>query len=340
MIRRFVRRIQNSALEDAVRSVADVGLRAYGRARAHSGYDIEDTIVLASTGRGGSTWLTEVVATLPGYTVLWEPLHLGNNPECEEHGFGWQNYIPRDADAPRRREYLRRLLTGKNLSTNVLTSLEFRPLRLLNPGGGYVAKFVNANMMLRWMMDAFPVSGVLMIRHPCAVVASQLQHGAWEHLTKENVTIPEGLFERYDHLPEVFSGIQTQEELLAFEWALQTYVPLSSPRPHPWFLVTYEELVSNGASIIEGLFGALDRSVPEEAYDRLHTPSATASAGLERSDGHAQLRTWQDRLSPQQIDRILRVAHAVGVTVYDEALRPNLDELTSMAGTTDTMEQE
>jgi hypothetical protein len=323
-------------LEDAVRSVADVGLRAYGQARAYGGYDIENTVVLASTGRGGSTWLTEIVATLPGYTVLWEPLHLGNNPECEEHGFGWQNYIPRGVEAPRRREYLRRLLTGANLSTNVLTSLEFRPLRLLRPGGGYVAKFVNANMMLPWMMDAFPVSGILMIRHPCAVVASQLHHGAWEHVTKENITIPEGLFERHDHLPEVFSEVQTHEEILAFEWALQTYVPLSSPRPHPWWLVTYEELVSEGRTTLRSLFEALGRPVPEKAYAQLRAPSATASGALAETDTHAQLRKWRKRLSPKQIDRILRVAHAVGVSVYDDGLHPNLDRLSSMAESTDT----
>ena len=311
--------------------MADAALETYGKARARSGYDVKDTIVIASTGRGGSTWLTEIVATLPGYTVLWEPLHLGNNPECEEYGFGWQNFIPHDADAPRRREYLRRLLTGENLSTRVLTSLEFRPFRLLKPGGGYLVKFVNANMMLRWMMETFPVSGILMIRHPCAVVASQLHHGGWEHVTKDNVTVPAGLFERYEHLASVFSDIETQEELLAFEWALQTYVPLSSPRPHPWFLTTYEELISRGASVIEDLFAALGRSVPEGAHDQLRRPSATASSDLNETEAHAQLQVWRDRLSTKQIDRILRVTHAVGVSAYDESLRPDRGALTEMA---------
>jgi hypothetical protein len=208
----------------------------------------------------------------------------------------------------------------------------------LRPGGGYVAKFVNANMMLRWMMDAFPVSGVLMIRHPCAVVASQLQHGAWEHLTRDNITIPGGLFERYDHLPGIFSEIQTHEEILAFEWALQTYVPLSSPPPHPWFLVTYEELVRKGRTTIRSLFEALGRSVPEKAYARLRTPSATASEALEQTDTHAQLRTWRTRLSTQQIDQILRVVHAVGVPVYDDGLLPNQDRLSAMIESTDTTE--
>jgi hypothetical protein len=285
--------------------------------------------VIASTGRGGSTWLTEIVATLPGYTVVWEPLHLGNNPECKEYGFGWQNVISPDAEVPRRQEYLRQLLTGENLSTSVLTSLEFRPLRLLRSEGGYIVKFVNANMMLRWLMETFPVSGVLMIRHPCAVVASQLRHGGWDHITKDNMTVPEELFKQHKHLATVFSDIQTQEEILAFEWAIQTYVPLSSARPHPWFLITYEELISNGESVLAELFGTLGRSVPDGAYDQLHTPSATASSGLEQG-AQAQLRGWQGRLSTKQIDQILRVAHAVGVTCYDDDVRPKQEEIESV----------
>jgi hypothetical protein len=330
MVRFLIRLLQDLELEKPVRIAADAVLRTYGKVRARSGYDMRDTIVIASTGRGGSTWLTEIVATLPGYTVLWEPLHLGNNPECEEYGFGWQNYIPPGTEAPRRREYLRRILTGANLSTSILTSLEFRPLRLLRPGGGYIAKFVNVNMMLPWLMETFPVSGVLMIRHPCAVVASQMRHGAWDHVAKDNMTVPEGLFEEHGHLESVFSDIQTQEEVLAFEWAVQTYIPLSSSRPHPWFLTTYEELVSNGQTVLADLFGALGRSIPDGAYEQLYTPSATASTELDEKAAYEQLRAWRDDLSAEQIDQILGVAHAVGVTAYDETVRPDYDALISM----------
>jgi hypothetical protein len=327
--------VSNSVVDRFVRPVADAALRTYGAVRANTTYNIQDTIVVASTGRGGSTWLTEILATLPGYTVIWEPLHLGNNPTCKRHGFDWQNYVPRKDQAPRRYAYLQKLLTGENLSTQILTSLEFRPIRLLQPSGGYLVKFVNANMMLPWITDKFPVSTVLMIRHPCGVVASQLRHGAWEHVTKENMTVPEGLFDRYEHLSDVYSDIQTREEVLAFEWALQTYIPLSSSRPHPWFLITYEELVTNGASVIDDLFGALDRSVPKKAHNQLRAPSATASSELNETEAHAQLRTWRDHLSTNQVDQILGVAHAVGVTVYDETLRPNHGAIASMADRTD-----
>ena len=321
---------QHWVTEKYIRPLADVSLRTFGAVRSRT-YDIRNTLIVASTGRGGSTWLTEILATLPGYTVLWEPLHLGNNPGCKQHGFDWQNYVPQGAKSPRKKAYLQKLLTGSNLSTRVLTSLEFRPFRLLHPRGGYLVKFVNANMMLPWLMEEFPVSGVLMIRHPCGVVASQLNHGAWDHVTKENMTIPAGLFERHPHLSEVFDDIDSHEEVLAFEWALQTYIPLNVPGPPPWFLTTYEDLVVNGPSTIEEIFEYLGRGVPEAAFDQLSTPSATASSHLKESKGPEQLRTWRERLSTEQIDRILRVVHNVGIKCYDNSLLPKRDALAQLS---------
>lgn len=324
------RLVSNSVVDRVVRPVADTALRTYGAVRANTTYDIQETIIVVSTGRGGSTWLTEILATLPGYTVIWEPLHLGNNPECREHGFDWQNYIPRGTEAPRRLAYLQQLLTGENLSTQILTSLEFRPARLLQPTGGYLVKFVNANMMLPWITDTFPVSAVLLIRHPCAVVASQIEQGAWDHVTKENMTVPEELFDDYPHLATVFDKIETHEEVLAFEWALQTCVPLRAAPPQPWCLVTYEDLVVDGPSTVAAIFDYLDRPVPDAAAEQLHVPSATSSDHLEEKDGTDRLNTWRERLSPEQADQILTVAHEVGISCYNETLRPDHEALSAL----------
>lgn len=324
------RLVSSSIANRTLRPIADVALRTYGAVRANTTYDIQDTIIVACAGRSGSTWLTEILATLPGYTVIWEPLHLGNNPACKAHGFDWQNYIRRNTAAPQQRAYLKKLLTGENLSTQVLTSLEFRPSRLLQPTGGYLVKFVNANMMLPWITDTFSASAVLMIRHPCAVVASQIEHGSWDHVTKDNMTVPKNLFERYPHLSSVYEQIETHEEVLAFEWALQTYVPLRAAPPRPWFLTTYEDLVMDGPSVVESMFDNLGYSVPKAAYEQLHVPSATSSDRLKHQDGTERLNTWRERLTPKQADQILSVAQEVGITCYNESLRPDHEALVTM----------
>jgi hypothetical protein len=171
---------------------------------------------------------------------------------------------------------------------------------------------------------------VLLIRHPCAVVASQIEQGAWDHVTKENMTVPEQLFDDYPHLAAVFEKIETHEEVLAFEWALQTYVPLRTAPPQPWFLTTYEDLVVDGVSVIESMFEHLGRPVPETAYDQLRVPSATSSDRLEKKDGTDRLKTWRERLSPEQADQILTVAHEVGISCYDETLRPDHEALSAL----------
>ena len=310
-------------LRKAVYPVANAALRLHGRTRSRS-YPIENTIVVASTGRGGSTWLAEIVNTLPGYHMLWEPLHLKNNPVCQRYGFTWQNYIRPDEEAPVKSRYVRSLLTGAELTTGTLSSLSLQPSRLLWPRG-YTVKFVNANMMLGWMLRRFPVRAVLMVRHPCAVVASQLAHGGWKGLTKDVLTIPAGLLDDYPHLRDVFEDIERPEEVLAFEWSVATLVPLRHPAPHPWLLTTYEWLVEDGHNEVDRLFGHLGEPVPAAAYDHLRKASATVSDESNLAVGRDVLTGWRHRLSPSQVDNVVRVAHDAGVTVYDRAARPHLD---------------
>lgn len=314
-----------STLARKLYPVADLVFGAYGRLRARR-YDLSETIIVSSSGRGGSTWLAEIVATLPGRILLWEPLHLNNNPECVRHGFTWQNYIRKDTGAPQKQQYLKRLLRGEALSTRTLTSLHFKPLRFLSPKG-YVVKFVNANMMLYWLLQRFPVRAVLMVRHPCAVVSSQLVYGAWEGVTKETCTIPEFLFDDYPQFRDVFDRIQEPEEVLAFEWAVQTHVPLSQPLPHPWLVTTYERLVEHGREEVERIFEYLGEPVPSAAYDSLRTASATTVSDSNVAAGKNPLTGWKSRLTTVQIDNILRVVREMGVDYYSGDLLPDYERL-------------
>jgi hypothetical protein len=323
---------QRSDLKRIVYPVANALFRAVGHIRAQR-YDIQDTIVVAASPRGGSTWLAELMASRPGAIILWEPLHPGNNPVCRKHGFGWQNYIPEGVEWTSQRQYLEDVLTGRDLSTRLLTSLEFDPLALLSSRGPYVAKFVNANMVFPRIVEAFSVSAVHMIRHPCAVVSSQMKHGSWGHLKKKNLTIPDGLFDDHPHLASVFGKMKHHEELLAFEWAVQNYVPLSQPEPLPWYVTTYERMVMKGEKEIRRLSDALGLSKPSSEILQLDEPSATASEE-EVEQPEERLTKWKRNLSPKQADRILLVAHSAGVKSYAESPMPDRSKLPRHVGTT------
>jgi len=325
ILEKAARHIARSPVKKVLYPVADRVLNGIGRFNA-KGYNLEQTILVACTARGGSTWLAEIVSALRGYVVLWEPLHLVNNPRCEEAGFGWQNYFRGEDDCRVQKEYLRKVYTGADLSTRTLTSLEFS-LSSLVGCSGYVVKHVNANMMLHRIMEWFPVRAILMIRHPCAVVASQVKHGGWDHLDGENTTLLYKLAESFPHLREVYREIDTLEEFLAFKWAIRTHVPLSQPTPHPWCLTTYERLVVEEEKEVERIFECLGEPIPEKAKSRLNRPSATAGKDAHIRQEKKQLAGWTEQLNPDQVNQILRTVRAVGVTCYDESLTPDEEYL-------------
>lgn len=292
-------------------------------------YNISNTIVIAASGRGGSTWLAEIVSTLPGYPVLWEPLHPGKNPECLQHGFNYNTYISKETETLDHKSYVEQILAGTKLSTKVTSALAFEPSQYLQ-FRGFLVKFVNANLILYWLANQFPVKSILLIRHPCAVVASQLKHNAWNHVSKENLSFPKAISIRYPHLDNIFNSITTQEEALAFAWVLKTYVPLSEPKPHPWYLLTYEDLVANGELELERLFTYLGEPVPEKAYRFIRKPSSTTQDGSNVATGRSPLMGWKNSLTAKQISQILKVVKLSGVDFYNEKLMPEKKKINEL----------
>ncbi|MFC2029461.1 hypothetical protein ACFLWA_01890 [Chloroflexota bacterium] len=307
------------------RPILNAGLRLLGKALS-LGRDATDTIIVASSPRGGSTWLAEVIGTLPGYPMLFEPLNVNRNPECEEYGFTWQTYVPPGADEPQKREYLEQVFTGRNLSTRLVTRRHFSAGQFLRLRG-YLPKFTNANLLLYWMLEQFPVRAVLMIRHPCAVVSSQLRHGGWDVVTKENLTLPAGIESSYSHLRDLHERIESQEEALALEWATQTYIPLSQLEPHPWYLTTYERLLTDGPDELDRIFNYLGVSPPEQAFQQLRIPSGTARPDSDIARGQASVSGWRERLTSAQVERIMKVVREAGIDFYDDGPLPDYEKL-------------
>lgn len=303
-----------------LRSLGNRVLSAYGEWRARR-YNVEDTIVVACTGRGGSTWLAQIISSLPHHHLLWEQLHWRTNEECQEYGFGKPLYLTREEATFEQEQFVRQVLKGQTLPSAINTSRYFQPLDLMRVRA-YVAKFVTANMLLPWLVSTFGVRAVFMIRHPCAVLASQMEHGMWAEVGKDFCEHPT-LFDERPRLRETFEAISRKEEILAFNWAVQNVVPLSQSQPVPWIMTTYERLVDRGMEEVTRIFQGLGEPVPKRAESMLYLPSATANNTDDYLRKRRQLRKWRRRLSTTQIDRILRVVHDAGVTMYDESLHPD-----------------
>lgn len=79
-------------------------------------------IVLAGSGRSGTTWLTSLLTTMLGAQQIYEPLHpsmvpevlslTGWQPDCEDVPHIRVPYLSTESSSPQWRDFRERVLTG------------------------------------------------------------------------------------------------------------------------------------------------------------------------------------------------------------------------------------
>lgn len=300
-------------------------------------FDIRDTIIVSGAPKSGTSWVGDIIACLPGYTVLFEPLNARWFSEVRQAGFEPRAYRSACEDWIQGEEYLGRILSGRVKTT----AYSIRAVKGVLRGflsSKIVAKFIRANRLIPWMSQHFPVRcTILLIRHPCAVIASQIRTGNCGYPTRYRrgglgLPKPEDLIKEAQEIEYIdrailskLEHIQTVEEILAAIWCLDYYVPLFCPGPHPWITVVYERLLTEGADEVRRIFHLLGAETPQNAIRQLGIPSL--SARIKSISTETQLHKWEKQLSSQQIRNIFEVLEWFGFDFYTENPEPHYDQL-------------
>jgi hypothetical protein len=310
---------ENITKSSPVRYVGNFCLDLFGNWKRRN-YDIANTVVLGCIGRGGSTLLAQLFAAVGGYPILWEQLHWRSNPALKRYGLSDDNYINPSEENQEIYEFFEYLLSGGKLST-AISSNKYFSIRNFLKFKGYVHKFVNANMLLPWMARRFPCKYLILLRHPCAVVNSQIIHGKWAGYRKEFL-LNQQLFDDYPELANVYSALNSIEEVLAFSWCCHTLVPLKSFSAKEVAFTTYEWLVADAENESNRIFRRLGVAVPEDVHKVIKKPSLTTVAASNVSEGKDPLKGWKSKLRVKQIENVLGVVSKVGIKLYDDSLLP------------------
>jgi len=298
--------------------------------------DIQDTIVVSGSPRSGTTWVLELLRTIPGYKAMNEPLMY--EEARRDHGFSWRTYLDPDAEAERQHEYLRTILRGQlGISPAWFFEAETRPAQFVEHGthNSLVVKFCRLNRMLHWFSRQFDVRGtILLIRHPCAVIASQLRHEGWDPDRLVNDLDSRDAFgampdQVYEQHADIFELVTTRFEIMTAVWCLDYYFPLlgdedSTPS---WILLPYERLVTRGRNELRRVTEALGIEMTSEMKGQFDEPSTSVRDQLHQ-DAERQLSKWRRCLSDDQIESVLRIVNQLGLSqFYSEALEPNYEAL-------------
>lgn len=161
----------------------------------------EKPLVIAGSGRSGTTWVQDVIASANGLKTIFEPLLPVLDDTAKKYA---DRYLTAEVEAPQLNAYMDRIFSGS--LDNVWTNYRVRPDRLkpsleqfkscskarafyrryknlLNnyriynkgPNDGVSVKFIRANLMLEWLEANYDINVLFILRHPCAVIESKLR---------------------------------------------------------------------------------------------------------------------------------------------------------------------
>lgn len=288
----------------------------------HSATDALSPIVVAGSGRSGTTWLLDLLLHDPNIRPVFEPLHFKNVPNTRHL---WGLYLRADEQHHELETFLHKVFYDRadqawwswmTCRVDWDTPLWKRPqayrngLKYWRPRASRRAiKFIKASLMLAWMQQRFPSKVIYITRHPCAVLSSRQEMGWGGNPLRflEQQPLAE------DFLSEHRRWIEQAEDSLfkklTLVWCIENLVPQrqiqSGELDVHW--TTYEDLVLRTEDALQGILEFID--FPKDLRANV-VAQATASLGTSKEN---RLSKWKAHLSSEQVRYIMESAERFGL---------------------------
>lgn len=272
---------------------------------------LEDTILLSSMGRSGSTMLSNIINYDNTHRILFEPFQDERVREAKD--FVYPLYLRPDNSEQRYLSAAHKIISGK-----VHSKWIDRENKTIFPKRRLI-KDIRTNLFLKWIHNSFPnVKIILLLRHPCAVVSSWLamkNFGDGVRLRHRLLTNSSFVDDMDDNILSEYQKATTSFERLIFFWCIFYCIPLQQFDKDELHIVFYEDLIIDPANEFKNLFSFLDYDYSEkEVLDILSEPSSTTNKDKKSfSQGEVNIAGWQKKLSTQQIDRANEIMSLFGI---------------------------
>jgi hypothetical protein len=279
--------------------------------------DLRRSILVAGTARSGTTWLGDILASQIPSRILFEPF----NPDLvpEYRGFHYFQYLRPGMENPRFRAFAHRIFTGEIRNRWIDSQNE----RIRS--GYRIIKEIRINLALKWLHDNFPeVPIILLLRHPCAVVASRIDLGwATDADIQPFLSQPDLVADHLAPCMDLIKTAKTDEEKHAIIWSVSNLVSLRQFKPGEIKIVYYENLCTQPEIELPVIFESVGQKYRESIIDTVSRPSQTTRVTSAVVDGTDKISAWRKKLSAAQIENILRVVDAFGLGhVYGDSILP------------------
>jgi hypothetical protein len=312
--------------------------------------------IVAGFGRSGTTWIQDVLAQSNDLRAVFEPLHpfhiegaapfahryLGAKDEWPELQALLDQYLNQkfwslwaDYRVTKNQLYLRAetIRSWKDIRQKMsLYALAVRNLRRYHPQRKHksrIMKLVRGNMLLAWMHRSLQAKVVFVIRHPAAVVMSQMHASEmWNPYKRLDIyRSDERLLEVLDSRTRaVMSGELEMVEAFALSWCIENKIAIQQARENNIPIFCYETLLESGETEWRRLIAALD--LPNMPEINLVTKPSQQAWGEKAANSRLVRKydLWMDRIEPAVSSSIQKMLDVSEVDFYsvNKAL-PNID---------------
>ena len=307
--------------------VRDRATRTYKRIRADFyvdlNHDQKKTTLVAGSGRGGTTWLAEIINADNDFRDVFEPVRPAKSVVCRH--FRDRQYLRASDDDPLYVQPMRLILEGR---TRSFYSDQFNKRFLCNRR---IIKEVRVNNLLRWIKVHFPeVPLIWILRHPCAVAHSRTT-GTWNGAfdVQDLLAQPQLIQDHISPFVDLVTRARDEFERHVAVWCVENYVPLRELHKGDALVVFYEDLCTKPAEQVRRLTGYLNLDNASSMLRRVGAPSSQVRT-------HAAFRSavvvgedlvsfWRQYVQPEQVERAMRLVEAFGLShIYGPEPLPRL----------------
>jgi len=298
------------------------------------------TVVIAGSGRSGTTWVQDTLAEANGLRTLFEPLNPAGVPAARKFA---HRYLDADADDCELELFLGDVFSGAHRS--LWTNYRIRPNRFnffkvgVSPAihnahklarhyykyrhrrqGGVIVKFIRANLMLPWIVRQFHVPLLFVTRHPCAVIASRLKLGGSDWVSQEEL-------DRYRSSPDLvqlvldefnvdINGSFSPVAALACVWCIENLLPLRWADDAGYMVTAYEKLVVDDENEWERVISGLGLSQVPEIAHRAQPSQQVSNEMKGKVFSGSHMGKWRQVLTDDQVNDISLILDQFSCALY------------------------
>ena len=313
---------------------------------------VSKPVIIAGSGRSGTTWILDGLCTVNSRRAIFEPLRPACVPGADHIAC---SCVDRDEQRDDLKEFFDPLFAGNingiwidyRIRTDRLvpSAARFRSvratydwyLRLRKLSRNYrkyhatlgrpiIVKMIRANLLLGWLKRNYPYEAVLVLRHPGAVIESMLRLGGedWGPVAAL------GLYRRQKSLLDCFDSqianrignCNSDLERYMMVWCIENALPVQNAARDGVHVVFYEDLVLSPETVWPAMARHLGLAKwPDETL--LARPSQQAAPGRSGDDYTSdKLGKWMSEFSNAELEimqELLDVFH-VGCYSMDNAM--------------------